>query len=169
MKSVILKKQLFYPMLLMRCCLLVAYETRWAQWYFWYDQTSLSSPTCWKLLYFPFHSALISAIMFPRHVPLYLLFVVVGFSAPDVQIAFVEWFSERHPWNTQIHRLTNKHNHFSDLCSFFCCFFLFICSFIAFSSVIFIWDFEYFFILCFVDSKMATGFKAWPVWKIFLL
>ncbi len=97
-----------------------------------------------SLLCFPFHSALISSIMFPRHTQLYLPFVVVvaGFSPPDNKLHFVECFSFRHPCPVSTH--SHAHAYTDNRCIqwllMFCFVFLFLFSY-AFGTV---------FYLCFV-------------------
>lgn len=64
-----------------------------------------------SLLCFPFHSALISSIIVPRHTQPYLPFVVAavtGFSPPDNKLHFVECCSNGHPHPvpTRIYRQT---------------------------------------------------------------
>lgn len=86
-----------------------------------------------SLLCFPFHSALISSIMFPRHTQLYLPFfcvvvVVTSFSPPDNKLHFVECCAIRHPRWAHVHLQTYIRAH-----SFLMFLFLF-----AFGSV-FIW------------------------------
>lgn len=116
-----------------------------------------------SLLCFPFHSAIISSIMLPRHSRLYLPFVVVVTARQQIAFCWVllHQTSMKCP-HALIHIHVYTTHTYSDVSCFVCYSFLVHCH--CFHL------FLYFFILCFVDSWMApAGFMAWPVWMILLL